>query len=102
MRARPSSSLPLHARLPGLLPIPISPPQTCSLLQRHLIGPHIFVTSTNEDDFLAEANLTVMTPFAMSAYFHRGGIETAGTIHAQGTNEQAGEGVNQDAGFDPK
>ena len=79
----------LPSLLAGLLPIPISPPQTCSLLRRHLIGPHIFVTSTNEDDFLAEANLTVMTPFVMPAYFHRG-------ILSAGTNER----VNQNAGHD--
>ena len=83
----PSSSV-LTLLLAGLLPIPISPPQTCSLLQRHLIGPHIFVTSTNEDDFLAEANLTVMTPFAMPAYFH-GRTQTAGMILAQ--NERNNE-----------
>ena len=84
-----SSSLPA--------PHPHLPTSTCSLLRRHLIGPHIFVTSTNEDDFLAEANLTVMTPFAMSAYFPRGGIQTADKIHAQRTCKRT-RGRNQNAG----
>ena len=53
------------------------------------------MTSTNEDDFLAEANLTVMTPFAMSAYFLQGGIQTADKIHAQRTCKR---GRNQNAG----
>ena len=87
-----SSSLPA--------PHPHLPTSTCSLLRRHLIGPHIFVTSTNEDDFLAEANLTVMTPFAMSAYFPRGGIQTADTIHAQRTCKRTRREEESERGLD--
>ena len=39
----------------------------------------------------------MMTPFAMSAYFPRGGIQTADKIHAQRTCKRT-RGGNQNAG----